>query len=98
MRIRHFTLVLFLLTVPAHAAGQSTVPVSEPVVAPEPSKLLDRVITNQKKDEAALDLYERIERLETRKNPNDHLPASVKIARVIRSEERRVGKEWRSRW
>jgi len=54
-------------------------------VAPEPSKLLDRVITNQKKDEAALDLYERIERLETRKNPNDPVPASVKIARVIPS-------------
>lgn len=54
-------------------------------MAPEPSKLLDRVITNQKKDEAALDLYERIERLETRKNPNDPSPASVKIARVIPS-------------
>jgi hypothetical protein len=86
MRVRHVTPVVFLLlAAPAHAAGQSTVPVSEPVVAPEPSKLLDRVITNQKKDEAALDLYERIERLETRKNPNDHLPASVKIARVIPS-------------
>lgn len=54
-------------------------------MAPEPSKLLDRVLTNQKKDEAALDLYERIERLETRKNPNDPIPAAVKIARVIPS-------------
>lgn len=54
-------------------------------MAPEPSKLLDRVLTNQKRDEAALDLYERIERLETRKNPNDPVPASVKIARVIPS-------------
>ena len=54
-------------------------------MAPEPSKLLDRVITNQKKDDAALDLYERLERLETRKNPNDPVPASVKIARVIPS-------------
>lgn len=54
-------------------------------MAPEPSKLLDRVITNQKKDEAALDLYERLERLETRKNPNDPVPAAVKIARVIPS-------------
>jgi hypothetical protein len=86
MRVRDVTPVVFLLlAAPAHAAGQSTVPVSEPVVAPEPSKLLDRVITNQKKDESALDLYERIERLETRKNPNDQLPASVKIARVIPS-------------
>jgi len=86
MHIRDFTPILFLLLVArAHTAGQSTVPVSEPAVAPEPSKLLDRVITNQKKDDAALDLYERLERLETRKNPNDPVPASVKIARVIPS-------------
>ena len=58
---------------------------SERSAAPDPSKLLDGVIANQKKDEAALDLYERIERLETRKNPNDPVPSSVKIARVIPS-------------
>lgn len=86
MRISDFTSIVFLLlAAPAHAAGQSAVPVSEPAVAPEPSKLLNRVISNQKKDEAALDLYERLERLETRKNPNDLLPAGVKIARVIPS-------------
>lgn len=54
-------------------------------MAAEPSRLLNRVISNQKKDEAALDLYERIERLETRKNGKDPVPASVKIARVIPS-------------
>lgn len=86
MCIRSFTpFVLLLLATPSGVAGQSAVPVSDPLVAPNPSKLLDRVLTNQKKDEAALDLYERIERLETRKNPNDPLPASVKIARVIPS-------------
>ena len=86
MRRRDFTpLVFLLLAAPVPAVGQSAVPVSEPAMAPEPSKLLDRVITNQKKDEAALDLYERIERLETRKNPKDSGPASVKIARVIPS-------------
>lgn len=85
MRIRQFTRVLFLLAAPVHAATQSAVPVSEPALAPEPSKLLDRVITNQKKDEAALDHYERLERLETRKNAKDPVPASVKTARVIPS-------------
>jgi len=86
MRIRDFTPIVFLLlAVPAHAAGQSAVPVSEPAVAPEPSKLLNRVITNQKRDEGALDVYERLERLETRKNANDPIPSSVKIARVIPS-------------
>ena len=88
MRKGLFAPIAFLfVTAPADVAAQSVVPVpaSEPTVAPEPSKLLDRVITNQKKDEAALDLYERIERLETRKNPNDPVPASVKIARVVPS-------------
>jgi hypothetical protein len=85
MRIRHFTPILFLLAAPVHAVGQSAVPVSDPTAAPEASKLLDRVITNQKKDEAALDIYERLERLEARKNASDPVPASVKMARVIPS-------------
>lgn len=86
MRIRNFTpIAILLLATPSGAAGQSAVPVSDPPVAPDPSKLLDRVLTNQKKDEAALNLYERLERLETRKNPNDLVPASIKIARVIPS-------------
>ena len=54
-------------------------------MASETSKLLDQVIANQKKDEAALEVYERMERLETRRNPNDPAPASVKISRVIPS-------------
>ena len=86
MRIRDINPILFLLlAAPAHAAAQAAVPVSERVVDSEPSKLLHRVITNQKKDEAALDIYERLERLETRKNPNDPAPSSVKISRVIPS-------------
>ena len=86
MRIRNFTpIALLLLAIPPGAAGQSALPVSDPPVAPDPSKLLNRVLTNQKKDEAALDLYERLEQLETRKNPNDPAPSSVKIARVIPS-------------
>lgn len=85
MRLRTFTPFVFLLATPLHTPAQSAVPVSEPAVAPEPSKLMDRVITNQKKDEAALDIYERLERLETRKNARDPVPASVKTARVIPS-------------
>jgi len=79
------SMALLCLVVPAHLAAQSVVPGSEAPVAPEPSRLLDRVISNQKKDEAALDVYERIERLETRKNPKETAPASVKITRVIPS-------------
>jgi hypothetical protein len=67
------------------AAQQSAVSGSAQSVAPEGASLFDRVITNQKKDDAALDVYERVERLETRKNPNDPSPASVKLLRVIPS-------------
>jgi hypothetical protein len=86
MCTRDFTPIVFLLlAVATRAAAQSAIPVSESAVAPDPSKVLDRVITNQKEDEAALDLYERLERVETRRKPNDPVPASVKIARVIPS-------------
>ena len=85
MRIRDFAPFVFLLATPVHTTAQSAVPASELAVAPEPSKLLDRVISNQKKDEAALDVYERLERLEVRKNAKDPAPTSVKIARVIPS-------------
>src|SRR5690242_14965185 len=88
MRIRVLSPIVFLLAAPAHGAAQSAVPIAEPTVAPEPLKLLDRVIIIQKKEEAALDLYERLERLETRKNANDSAPASVKIGRVIPSGTR----------
>ena len=82
MRNRVFVpIAFFFLAARAGVTAQS----SESAVPPEPSRLLDRVIANQKKDEASLEVYERIERLETRKNPNDPDPASVKITRVIPS-------------
>lgn len=61
------------------------VPDSAPAISPAKPDLFKRIIANQKKGEAALDLYERIERVESRKNPGDPVPASVKIARVIPS-------------
>src|SRR5262249_55578762 len=45
--------------------------------------LIDRVLTHQKKDDAALDLYERIERVEIRKGTGDSQTTTVKIARVV---------------
>lgn len=83
---RAFLPVAVLLQVlAATAAQQSAVPGSAPAMAPESSSLFERVIANQKKDDAALEVYERVERVETRKNPNDPVPASLKIARVIPS-------------
>jgi hypothetical protein len=86
MSTRFFVSIAVLsLALVAYAAAQSVVPDSTPTMGPAKPGLFERVISNQKKDEAALDLYERIERVETRKNPNDPAPASVKIARVIPS-------------
>ncbi|HZC66905.1 MAG TPA: hypothetical protein VE545_10045 [Candidatus Dormibacteraeota bacterium] len=42
----------------------------------------DLVIEHQKKNDTAMDLFERIERVEVKKNPNDPQP-EVKISRVI---------------
>ena len=78
-------IAILFLAASAGAKPQSARPASPPAPAQEPSPLLDQVIANQKKDEAALELYERIERVETRKNPNDPDPASVRITRVIPS-------------
>jgi hypothetical protein len=73
------------LALAAGAGAQSIVPDPPPTMGPAKPGLFDRIISNQKKDETALDYYERIERVETRKNPKDPAPASVKIARVIPS-------------
>jgi hypothetical protein len=49
----------------------------------ENSALMERVIANQKKDDLAQFVYERMERLEIRKNPNGTQAAEVKISRAI---------------
>jgi hypothetical protein len=69
----------------AGAAAQSIAPASTPVMAPAKPHYFDRIIANEKKGEAALDLYERIERVETRKGPNDPNPFTTKTMRVIPS-------------
>jgi hypothetical protein len=69
----------------ASVAGQSVVPDSAPATGESKPGLFDRVISNQKKNEEALEVYERIERLEVHKIANDPTPASVKIVRAIPS-------------
>src|SRR2546426_2942396 len=69
----------------ASASAQSVVPDSTPAISPAKPGLFERVISRQKKNEEALDVYERMERLEVRKNASDAAPASVRIARVIPS-------------
>jgi hypothetical protein len=69
----------------ASASAQSVVPDSTPAISPAKLGLFDRVISRQKQNEAALDVYERMERLEVRKNGSDAAPASVRVTRVIPS-------------
>jgi len=69
----------------ASALAQSVVPDSTPAISPAKPGLFDRVISSQKKNEEALDVYERIERLEVRKNASEPAPTSVRIARAIPS-------------
>src|SRR5438309_11416468 len=78
-------MALLSLAFAGDAAAQSAVPDTTPTIGPAKPDLFKRVIANQKRGEAALDLYERIERVETRKNPNDAAPPAIKIMRVIPS-------------
>jgi hypothetical protein len=80
-----FRIALLSLAVGASAAAQSAVTDCAVSVAPAKSSLFDRVISNQRRNEEVADVYERIERQETRKNPGDPAPATVKITRVIPS-------------
>jgi len=83
---RAFTSIAALsLALAANSAAQSVVPDSTPAIGPGKPDIFKRIIANQKRSEAAVDLYERIERVETRKNASDPAPPSIKIARVIPS-------------
>jgi len=79
----NFFLAMSLLVLGVPAAAQSVAPDSTATLGPVKPRLFDRVVANQKKDEEALDLYERVERLESRKNASSPDPISVKIARVV---------------
>jgi hypothetical protein len=65
----------------AQTPQQSTPPATAPQAGP--SDIFDRVISNQKRTEQALDLFERTERIEIRKTGGDPNPFAVKILRVF---------------
>ena len=66
----------------AAALGQGPRPEAEaPVRARQ--ELLDRVTGGLKQGEHALYLYERVERIESRKDPGDPSPQSVRVSRVV---------------
>ncbi|HEX4546577.1 MAG TPA: hypothetical protein VH110_09455 [Candidatus Acidoferrum sp.] len=69
----------------AIAAAQSVSPDSAESIGPRKPGLFDRVIAKQKHNEQALEIYERLERVEARKHSNDPAPPAVKTFRVIPS-------------
>jgi len=78
-----------LLTLAGLALAQEPAP-ARPAALPAPSAaeqnaLLDRVVANLQLDDAALDHYERIERLEIRRHPEDAQPSEVRVFRIIPS-------------
>jgi len=73
--------VLFLLATPLPAQDAAIAPVDAARVRSQ--EMIDRVVANQKKNEHALDVYERVEKVEVRKTGSDAQPLSVKISRVI---------------
>jgi hypothetical protein len=84
----HRALIILALLSPAlaaDAAAQSVVPDATVAIGPAKPDLFNRVIANQKKAEAALELYERVERVETRKSASDPAPPTIKVARIIPS-------------
>jgi hypothetical protein len=76
---------LLPLALAGQVSAQSVPPDSATAIGPAKTKLFDRIIANQKKSEAALDLYERTERVESRKSPSDPNPPVIKVSRVIPS-------------
>ncbi len=85
MRHWNFSAILFA-GFALWAGGQgTTVPGGEDRApsAEERNALLNRVIADQHANDAALDLYERIERRETRKTARESAPAQVQVFRVV---------------
>jgi len=86
---RHFLLLLVMFPLMAQPrawaqdAPKETTTASDSQATTKDHALFDRVVANQKKSDAAMDLYERTERVEARKNASSPQQPDVKIARVI---------------
>jgi len=84
MQMRAFFVIagVLMALAPAVAAQEAAAVPPPPQTDAEKAALLELVLNNQKKSDAAMNLYERIERVETRKNAADPV-AEAKTSRVI---------------
>jgi hypothetical protein len=84
VRTRTLILVAGLLpTLAAISLAQDAAAPKPPQTEAEKAALLDLVLVNQKKSDGAMNLYERVERVELLKNIADPQPGDIKISRVI---------------
>jgi hypothetical protein len=83
MHIAAFLLAsVFLLFAGSREYSQEAVTVHA-VNKPNDRALFDRVVENQKKSDAAMDLYERLERVEIHKVNGENQSTEVKVSRVV---------------
>jgi hypothetical protein len=82
-RSSYLLLMAIVLGCPLHTASQELSQAPPQLTEAEKLAFLDRVIAKQKNDEQAIDIYERVERTEVRKNANDAQPSEVRISRVV---------------
>jgi hypothetical protein len=84
MRVRTSILVAgFFSALAVRGIAQEVTQPSPPQTEAEKATLLDSLINNQKKSDAAQYLFERIERLEVRKSGSDAQAGEVKVSRVV---------------
>jgi hypothetical protein len=83
MRALFITLLAGLLPGLAAVAWAQDPPSMPPQTDAEKAALLDLVLANQKKGDRAMNLYERIERVETRRSASEPAAADVKTSRVV---------------
>ena len=86
MRARSLILVArfgLLAAIAAITLAQEVAVPLPPQTEAEKTALLDMVLVNEKKGDAAMNLYERIERVELLKNAGDPQPGDIKVSRVV---------------
>jgi hypothetical protein len=84
MRAHSLILVAGLLPVfPGTSLAQVGATALPPQTQAEKTALLDRVLANEKKSDEAMNLYERIERLEIHKIGEDPSASQIKVSRVV---------------
>lgn len=86
-RLMHMrTFIVFgavLSALAARTAGQEAAVPPPPQTEAEKAALLDLVLANERKSDAAMLVYERVERLEVRKSGSDPLTPDSKTSRVV---------------